>query len=231
MEPLPLSERLAPFLERGLLRDIPTAWQRWQGTLEMTPYVISPDVTSEGSYRPHLLANPVIRQLFLIRLIGLDHFSTGSGLRIGLGSICKHLILTWHEGMPTYDLQIVQTHPGGLDALRHRLEGAVSPQTAEDAQIRNQALRLFPDPDAYFQLFLAEGGWIDRAAAFDYPSAVAESGAMPEEFYSLVAFLDYCLEYPASPAETGALAMPGHLLRLGTRRLRAGTGKRWLRPA
>ena len=45
MEPHPLSNRLAPFLERGLLHDIPTAWQRWQGTLEMTPYVTSPDVT------------------------------------------------------------------------------------------------------------------------------------------------------------------------------------------
>jgi len=230
MEPHPLSNRLAPFLERGLLHDIPTAWQRWQGTLEMTPYVTSPDVTSEGSYRRHLLANPMIRQLFLIRLIGLDHFSTGSGLRIALASICKHLILTWHDGMPTYDLQIVQTHPGGLDELRRRLEGAVSPQRIEDAHIRRQALRLFPDPDAYFQLFLAEGGWIDRAASFDYPSAAVESGVMPEEFYSLVGFLNYCLDYPQSPNEIGALAMPGHLFQLGTRRLRTGTGKRWLRP-
>ncbi|NCG19011.1 MAG: hypothetical protein GWP91_08370 [Rhodobacterales bacterium] len=227
--PASLEDRLTPFLDRGLLYALPNRWQIFQGTLEMTPFVLSPDVTSEESYRSHILANAVVRQPFLIRLIGLDHLSTGTGLSVKLSSICMHLMLTWHEGMPTYDLQIVQTHPGGLDALRRQIDGALNPQTAQDRRLRQQADRLFPNPAAYFALFTQAGGWIDRAAAFDYPSAAVESGTMPDEFYSLVSFLNHCLTLPKRPSNVGWPRVPAHLARLLSRRLRTQNTRTWLR--
>lgn len=185
----------------------------------MMPYVVSYDATSEPSYRRHILASPVVRQLFLLQQIGLDHLNIGAGLSVSRESICKHLLLTWHEGMPTYDLQLAQTHHEGLSELRRHLQAVRKPKTDEERRVRRQAERLFPDPDAYFNKFLAAGGWIDRAHAFDYPSARAQGGRMPSEFYSLVNFLHHCLHKPAHLHDVGLLKIPGHLARLGLRRL------------
>lgn len=221
-----LRVRLAPFLERGLLTAVPNSWQLLQGTLEMMPYVVSYDATSEASYRRHILASPAVRQLFLVREIGWDHLNIGAGLSVSRESICKHLLFTWHEGMPTYDLQLAQTHPDGLSELRHRLQAAMRPKTDEDHRLRRQAGRLFPDPDAYFMRFLADGGWLDRAHAFDYPSASAEGGRLPEEFYSLVNFLHHCLHKPATLQDVGVFKAPAHLALLGLRRFRDHVGLR-----
>lgn len=215
-----LRARLAPFLERGLVRAVPTRGQLMQGSIEMAPYVLSPDVTSESSYRPHIWAHPIVRQLSLVQHIGLDHFNVGSGLSVSLDSVCKHLILTWHAGMPTYDLQIVQTHPRGLDRLRSEFEGVLEPTTPQTRALRRLTERLFPDPGAYFHRFLSSGGWIERAARFDYPKASKEAANMPEEFYSLVGFVDHCAKLPMSWREVGAPRVPAHLLRLVSRRFR-----------
>jgi hypothetical protein len=162
----------------------------------------------------------------LIQLIGLDHLNIGAGLSVSRESICKHLLLTWHEGMPTYDLQVAQTHPDGLSELRRRLQATLKPQTDEEHRLRRQADRLFPDPDAYFMKFLADGGWLDRASAFDYPSASTEGGRLPEEFYSLVGFLHHCLHKPATLEEVGVFKGPAHLALLGLRRFRGQVGLR-----
>ena len=216
-----LSVRLAPFLERGLLRAVPNRWQIFQGTVQMFPYVVSPDVTSEESYRPHLLAHPVVRQLFLIRHIGIDHFNVAAGLTVSLESLCRHLMLTWHAGMPTYDLQLVQTHPGGLHELRRRFQAVAMPRTSEERRLRRQAERLFPSPDSYFQQFLAGGGWINRAAAFDYPESPSEQGCLPQEFSSLTNFLNHCSSLPDSLGSIGALRVPAHFGRLAATRWRS----------
>lgn len=221
-----LRVRLAPFLERGLLTAVPNSWQILQGTLEMMPYVVSYDATSEASYRRHILASPAVRQVFLIQQIGLDHLNIGAGLSVSRESICKHLLFTWHEGMPTYDLQLAQTHPDGLSELRRRLRAAMKPKTDEERRLRRQAERLFPDPDAYFMKFLANGGWLDRACAFDYPSARTEGAHLPEEFYSLVGFLRHCLYKPATLQDVGVFHVPAHLAFLGLRRFRDQMGLR-----
>jgi len=222
-----LDQRLKPFVERGMLAKIPNRWQRLQGQCSMTPFVLSPDVTAERFYRDSWLANPVVRQPFLLRLVGVDHFNTGTGLSNRLVSICRHLQLTWHEGMPAFDLQIVQTHADGLPTLRRSMLALMDPQTDEDRRIRRQADRLFPDPNAYFAQFTEPGGWIDQAEAFDYPTPADLDSDMPEEFFSLVGFLNYCGGLPEHPQDVGWGRVPGHLVDLSTRRWRQEAGKRW----
>lgn len=222
-----VAERLGVFVESGHLSELPTHWQLWLGAFEMAPFVLSPDVTAEEHYRRSLWAHPSVRQPFLLAHIGPDHLSAGSGLRVRLQSVCKHLQLTWHEGMPTYDLQLAQTHPGGLEALRSSTLALLADETPAARRQNRLARRLFDDPAAYYRQFTDPGGWIDRAAAFDYEPP-PEDSLMPPEFTSLVGFAAHCARsYPRTPAETGWAQIPGTLLHLLGRRAREGRVLDW----
>ncbi len=209
-----LDERLQIFVEAGLLNAVPTWWQEQQGTLEMTPWVLSPDVTNEGQYRDSLWAKPVVRQPFLAMYIGLDHFATGSGLKMKLSSICRHLQLTWHDGMPVFDLQVIQSHENGLEIFRQKTLELIADETPEARRQNQIARRLFPDPVAYYRLFTDPGGYIDRAQAFDYPTAEQQNSKVPAHFFSLVGFLQHCADnHPATRREVG-LMLPARVARL-----------------
>ncbi len=224
---LDLETRLRPFREAGHIPQLPTWWQIRQGAAEMTPYVISTDVTAEHNYRAWT-GHPLLRQPSLFRLIGLDHLATGSGLHSRLSSVVTHLQLTWHQGMPTFDLQLVQTHEGGLSALRDQTHAVLHGTTPAARRRRRLAQRFFVDPDAYYRRFLEPGGWIDRAQALDYPTPQQDEAAIPPEFYSLVRFVEHCaLAYPRTVAEVGRLRAPAHLAWLSTRRFREEGGLGW----
>lgn len=224
---LDLAERLRIFREHGRIPRLPTWWQVRQGAVEMTPYVISTDVTAEQHYRPWW-GHPLARQPALARLIGIDHLATGSGLRSRLSSVVSHLQLTWHQGMPTFDLQLVMTHPNGLSVLAERTRAVRDGSTPEGRRRRRLAERFFVDPDGYYERFLEPGGWIDRARAMDFPSPAEDGAAIPHEFYSLVGFMEHCASaYPATVAEVGRLQAPAHLAWLATRRFREEGGLGW----
>jgi hypothetical protein len=228
--PAELHRRLQPFLEAGLLRRVPTPWQIWQGEIEMTPYVLSSDATAEETYDGAPLGHPLLRQPLLLSQIGLDHLRTGSALDVQLESLCAHLQLTHHRGMPVFDLQAVQTHPGGLARLRQAIEEIHTGSTARGRRRRRLARLILGRPDAYFERFLGADGWIARAERLDYPAASEEGNDLPREYYSLVGFLDYCAgAFPAAPRDLAWHRWPGHLVRLATRRLRAGRSMGWLR--
>ena len=216
-----LSIRLRPFLDAGLLQDLPTPWQIRQGELAMAPWVVSTDVTDEGAYRPTLRAHRYLRQPRLLLEIGLDHFALGTGLGSALDSVVKHLHLTWHSGFPVFDLQLIQTHPGGLDVLRGSLKAARGRSTTDGRRLDDHARSLFRDADAYYARFLERGGWIERAAAFDYPTAADEGAVVPEPFFGLVPLLAHCAAaYPRTVGEVGPLRLPAWCLRLITGRCR-----------
>src|SRR5260370_31958369 len=117
-----LEERLRVYLDAGLLRRVPTRFQIRQGELEMTPYVASTDATAEEGYVGARFGHPVLRQPLIFTEVGLDHLALGAALGVKLESLCVHLALTYHRGMPVFDLQAVQTHPDGLARLRAALE-------------------------------------------------------------------------------------------------------------
>lgn len=220
-----LPTRLRPFLDAGLLQDLPTPWQIRQGELAMAPWVVSTDVTDEAAYRPTLRAHRFVRQPRLLLEIGVDHFALGAGLSSDLGSVVKHLHLTWHSGFPVFDLQLVQTHPGGLGVLRASLEAARDRSTPDGRRLDDHARSLFRDAEAYYARFLDPEGWLDRAAAFDYPTAADEGAAVPEPFFGLVPLLAHCaVAYPRTIGEVGASRLPAWCLRLLTGRCRALSG-------
>ncbi len=225
-----IQSRLSVFVDAGLLapEQVPTWWQLRQAEVEMTPYVISTDATSEAMYDGRVLGHPWLRQPLIITQVGLDHFRTGSGLGARHRSVCNHLHLTYHQGMPVFDLQIIQTHDRGLERFRERTQALADGSTAEARRLRRIGRLTLADPDAYYQQFLGEHGWISRAQRFDYPGPENEGSAFPREFYSLVDLVRYAAtSFEAHPAQLGWHRLPLHLARLSGRRLREGRRFGW----
>ncbi len=223
-----LGRRLRAFVDAGLLRSIPTWWQIRQGEIEMTLYVISDDATAEEGYQGALLGHPLLRQPLIFSQVGLDHLRTGSALDVRLGSLCAHLQLTHHRGMPVFDLQAVQTHPGGLEVLRAAMEDMLTGATSRGRIRRGLASLILARPDDYARRFLGEDGWIARAARFDYATPAAEGSAFPPEYWSLTGFLDYCAaNFPAERAQLPLSQLPRHIATLAGRRLREGRRLGW----
>ena len=110
-EPQRLRRRLAVLIEGGLMGKLPTQWQIFQGTLEMSPYVLSSDAVDERRYQGAPLAHPLLRQSVLLWASGRDHARVGPALDAKLNAICQHLYLTYHGGMPVFDLQVLQMLP------------------------------------------------------------------------------------------------------------------------
>ena len=222
---LDFASRLQVFTDAGLLRRIPTPWQLRQGEWEMTPYVMSTDATTEAGYTR--LGHPLLRQPIIFREVGRDHLATGSALGVKLESLCAHLQLTYHQGMPVFDLQLVQTHPDGLVRLRAALEDMAAASTPLGRRRRRIAKAILQDPDAYIGRFFGADGWLARAERFEYAMPAEEGSAFPPEFFSLVGFLNYCADsFPED--EPSWARRPGHLLHLAGRRFREGRGFGWL---
>ena len=216
-----LQTRLAPFIERGLITSIPTAWQLLCGQLEMAPYVVMPDAGDKSRYDGAAFGHPMLRTPLILSQIGWEHFRIGHGLHSTLETLILHLAYVFHEGMPIFDLQLVQTHPGGLDRLRATLTAIDSSSDPLGAHHHRLISLVIPDPAAYRRSFLEPGGWIDRAAAFDYPAPDSAAPFLRSEFTQLVTFIDYCrTAFPPSPRGESPWTVARTLADLGTRRLR-----------
>ena len=219
-----LATRLAPFVTAGLLPRVPTRWQLLQGEIEMTPYVISTDATAEEGYRDHLASHPLVRQLRIFAHVGRDHLRTGSALGAKLESICAHLIVTFHRGMPVFDLQIIQTHERGLERLHSAIRETLDASSDLGRRRLRIATTLLRDPRDYLEQFLGDTGFIARAARFDYPPPDREGSKFPREFYSLVELARYSeATFPTRIPPT----LPLHIARLASRRARGGHGMGW----
>lgn len=223
-----LASRLRIFVDAGLIPQLPNAWQIAQGEAAMTPWVVSADATFEPRYAGAPLGHPWLRQPLIFSQIGWDHLRTGTGLECRLDSLCKHLHFTFHQGMPLWDLQVVQTHPDGLQTLRERTEELLSGRSAR-ARRHNALLRLIlPRAADYHRRFLGDDGWIARAARLEYPSPKEAGAAMPVEFFSLVGFMNYASAFPRSHPW---YARPAVLLHQLGRRFREGRPMGWFAPA
>ena len=211
-----LGERLAPFVERGMTRRVPTNWQNTQGSLELILYVIAPKRGDRERYAGTLLGRWWLRWLPLIFYTMGAYFRAGSGIRAKERSQQKHLLAVHHPEMPVYDLQLVQTYPNGLANLRRRFLEVRHRQTWYRRLERWFVGLIIPNWDAYCERIL---GYIAAAERFDYeppPPWWARS-----EHWSLTEFMNYCADsFPASPKDERFFPMLRRLTKLFFRRLK-----------
>jgi len=204
--------------EAGLVDALPTAWQRLLGQIEMAPYVVMPDAGDAARYAGARCGHPLLRTPIVVSQIGWEHLRIGHGLDASLRALVLHLAYVFHEGMPTFDLQLVQTHEGGLDALRRFLEALDDGLEPHHERLIDLVI---PDARTYRRQFLEPGGWIDRAARFDYPTPTTAAAFLRPEFTQLTTFLTYCREaFPATPRGDTPWRNARRIASLATRRLR-----------
>ncbi len=210
--------RLQVFVDAGLLSRIPTRFQLLQGQVEMAPYVVTPDEGDAERYGGAPLGHPLLRTPIVFTEVGFDHFRVGHGLHARPESVYRHLMFVYHEGMPTFDLQLAQSIPGGLEALRRYAQEIEDGATAQRRWQRTRIDWIIPNAAAYRRQFLEPGGWIDRAVAFDYPSTDDIAAFLRPEFMSLSGFAQYCADtFAPSPSDIGIPNVPGHLYALARR--------------
>ncbi len=213
--------RLAGFIDAGLIGEIPTDWQLLQGQLEMAPFVVLPDEGDSARYAGAPMSHPVLRTPLVFGHIGWEHLRVGHGLHSSPLALFKHLAIVQHEGMPVYDMQLVQTVPQGLERLRAHMQAIEDATTASRWAERALIDLVIPDASSYRRNFLAPGGWIDRAAAFDYEPVPA---ILRPEFATLVNFINYCLvTFAPTPEGLDPFTRMRHMARLFSTRFRAAT--------
>lgn len=213
-----LEQRLRPLREAGLFTGLPTRWQLLLGQVEMAPYVVMPDAGDGARYRGARCGHPLLRTPIVLSQVGWEHLRVGHGLDASLRALVLHLAYVFHEGMPIFDLQLVQTHEGGLDALRRFLEALEDDREAHHRRLIDLVI---PDARSYRRRFLETDGWIDRAARFDYPPPTSAAAFLRPEFTQLTSFLAYCREaFPESPRGETPWRSARRIAALASRRLR-----------
>ncbi|MFK7999503.1 MAG: hypothetical protein AB8H86_07895 [Polyangiales bacterium] len=214
------AQRLRFFVDAGLIPHIPTSWQLLCGQIEMAPYVILPDEGDDARYAGAPLGHPLTRTPIVFMEIGLDHLRAGHGLHARPESVYRHLNFVFHEGMPVFDLQLVQTVPGGLQRFREYTQAIEDGTSRKARRQRSRVDMILPGSSEYRAQFLRPGGWIERAEKLDYPTDDDIADFLRPEFSSLVRFANYCREtFDETPAYGPAL--PGRMLELATRALRS----------
>lgn len=210
--------RLKDFLDAGLIEAIPTDWQLLQGECEMAPYVVTPDSGDDARYYGAPMSHPVLRTPIVFGHIGWEHLRIGHGLHSSPLALFKHLTIVQHEGMPLYDIQLIQTVPDGLERFREYTQAVQDGKTAARRRERRLVDLVIPNAADYRRKFLEPDGWIDRAARFDYdPTPVF----IRPEFASLITFLNYCLHaYPPHKESMVLTERVGHIARLMSQRFR-----------
>lgn len=218
-------DRLDVFRRHGLVPDIPSMFQLLLGQLEMAPYVALPDAGDTSRYAGAVLGHPLVRTPVVLTEIGLDHLRVGHGLHARPESVYRHLNFVFHEGIPVFDLQLVQTVPGGLEAFRSYTRAIDEGSTPKARWQRTRIDWILPHAHCYRANFLEEGGWIDRCAAFDYPDEEETADFLRPEFTSLVRFANYCARtFPRRPADITLKELAVLVTDLPTRAVR-GVGR------
>ncbi len=168
------------FVTQGLLRAVPTAKQVFAATVEMLPFAFNETPVERRANRRTLLGHIPLR-VPLQLLYCPEQAVVWNGLLCTPRTLVKHLLSAFHEdGVLAYDLQLLQSHPGGLELLAAR--------AAEVARGRHPLSRVLSGIAGGYHAHLAEQA--ERAERFEYPVD------LHPHFSSLVGFGRYCLTLP-----------------------------------
>lgn len=168
------------FVAQGLLEAVPHPAQVKAATLEMLPFAFNETPIEHAANRRSLWGHIPLR-VPLQLLYCPQQVIVWNGLLASPHVLIKHLLSSFHEdGVIAYDLQLLQSYPGGLEALE-RAAGEVA--SGEDP--------LAPMLSAIAGGYHAHLAELARAAhRFEYPPD------LHPRFSSLVGFGRYCLQLP-----------------------------------
>lgn len=179
--------RLEYFAERGMLAELPSAWQLRVGWMAGLPVYLGESERERELSRRTWLGQVPIRAPLQV-LYSPSHLRDPTGLSLPAEAVVRHLLCVFHEdAFLGYDLQLLQSTPGGLSQLR---EAAHRVATGRDPLA--PVLQRMVGGSAY------HGRLIELAAAAErseYPDPLD----LDERFASLLGFVRFCLSLPRWP--------------------------------
>ena len=183
-----IDERVGYFVRRGDIARAPTPWQIKVGWLAMLPVTLSESDRERARSRTTLMGQVPIRVPLQI-LYNPRQIFPDTGIAQSAAQIVKHVVSVYHEdAFLGYDLQLLESHPGGLSLLREEAGRIVEGRTRWAPYLRG----VVSWPSYHTRLVeLAEG-----AMRGEYPDPLD----IDPRFASLVGFAEFCLTLPDWPA-------------------------------
>lgn len=179
--------RIGFFVEHGYLERVPSPWQLRVGWLAMLPITLSESARERARSRSTLMGQVPVR-VPLQLLYNPRQLVTDTGITQRADQIVRHVLSVYHEdAFLGYDLQLLQSHPGGLALLRREASKVAEGTTRWAPYLR----RLTGWPGYHARLVeLAEA-----AERFEYPDPLD----LDRRFTSLVGFAELCCSMPDWP--------------------------------
>ena len=176
------------FVKNGLLAKVPSPWQVRVGWMAMLPITLSESARERERSRRTWLGQVPVRVPLQV-LYNPRQLIADTGIANEPRQIVRHVISVYHEdAFLGYDLQLLQSHPGGLALLRREAERVVNGETRWAPLLS----RLVGWP-GYHEGLIALA---DRAERFEYPDPLD----LDRRFASLVGFAELCASMPDWPA-------------------------------
>lgn len=182
-----IDARLGWFVRTGRLDRVPSPWQVRIGTAVMLPITLSESDRERARSRTTFAGQVPVRVPIQV-LYSPRQLLTTNGLELTARDVVRHLLCVYHEeAFLGYDLQLLESHVGGLELLER-----------EAARIVDGTNRLSP-------ILRRVVGWPTYHATLAELAARARAGEYPDpldldpRFSTLLGFARFCCSLPDWP--------------------------------
>jgi hypothetical protein len=182
-----IDARLGWFVRAGRLERVPSPWQVRIGTAVMLPITLSESERERARSRSTFAGQVPIR-VPLQLLYSPRQLLTTSGLELRARDIVRHLLCVYHEdAFLGYDLQLLESHAGGLELLER------------------EATRVVEGRNRLSPLLEQVVGWPGYHAGLIELAARARGEKYPDpldldpRFCTLLGFAQFCCSLPDWP--------------------------------
>jgi hypothetical protein len=183
-----IDDRIGWFVRAGRLERVPTPWQVRMGTAVMMPITFSESERERARSRSTFAGQVPVRVPLQV-LYAPRQVLSSSGLELRARDIVRHLLCVYHEdAFLGYDLQLLESHVGGLELLEREAARVVDRRNALTPLLE----RVVGWPGYHARLVeLAT-----RARAGEYPDPLD----LDPRFCTLLGFAQFCCSLPDWPA-------------------------------
>jgi hypothetical protein len=183
-----IDDRIGWFVRAGRLERVPTPWQVRMGTAVMMPITFSESERERARSRSTFAGQVPVRVPLQLPYAPRQVLSS-SGLELRARDIVRHLLCVYHEdAFLGYDLQLLESHVGGLELLEREAARVVDRRNALTPLLE----RVVGWPGYHARLVeLAM-----RARAGEYPDPLD----LDPRFCTLLGFARFCCSLPDWPA-------------------------------
>lgn len=182
-----IRDRMGFFLDRGDLDRLPTPWQLKVGWVAMLPVNLGESARERERSRNTLMGQVPIRVPLQI-LYNPRQLLVDTGIALRADQVVRHLLSVYHEdAFLGYDLQLLQSHPGGLALLRERAGRVAEGRTRWAGYLKNLV-----SWSGYHQRLCELAEAAERS---EYPDPLD----VDPRFATLVGFARFCSQMPDWP--------------------------------